>query len=51
MYFITVVLKTGGNGMGWLKKITFINLADVYKWQIQAIYHKEAIPWEVQASF
>lgn len=49
MYFITVALKPGGKGMGWLKKYIFINLADVYKWRIQAIYHKEAITCEVQA--
>ncbi len=45
----STALKPGGKGMGWLKKIILINLADVYKWPIQAIYHKEAITCEVQA--
>ncbi len=41
--------QTRGQGDGMIKKNTFINLSDVYKWWIQAIYHKEAITWEVKA--
>ncbi len=49
VFYNSTALKPGGKGMGWLKKIIFINLADVYKWRIQAIYHKQAITCEVQA--